>query len=42
MSDAFRNALDSVLVPGVTLVVTADSLVASSTGKSLTVLASEP
>ena len=42
MSDAFRNALDGVLAPGVTLVVTADSLLASSTGKSLTVLESEP
>ena len=42
MPDAFRKALDGVLTPGVTLVVTADSLLASSTGKTLTVLESEP
>ena len=42
MSDAFRNALDGVLTPGVTLVVTPDSLETSATGKSVTVLESEP
>ncbi|ADW71355.1 L,D-transpeptidase [Granulicella tundricola] len=42
MPDAFRSALDAVLSPGVTLVVTSDSLLASGTGKSLTVIESEP
>ena len=42
MPDAFRSALDAVLSPGVTLVVTTDSLLASGTGKSLTVIESEP
>jgi len=42
MPEAFRNALDGVFAPGVTLVVTADSLLASSTEKILTVLESEP
>ena len=42
MSDAFRNALDGVLTPGVTLVLTPDSLETSATGKSVTVLESEP
>ncbi|WP_263384811.1 L,D-transpeptidase [Granulicella arctica] len=41
MPDTFRKALDGVLTPGVTLVVTADSLLASSAGKSLTVLESK-
>ena len=36
--NAFRRVLDSVLVPGATLVVTPDSLAASAAGKSLTVL----
>ena len=42
MPDAFRSALDELLSPGVTLVVTADSLLASGTGKSLTVIESMP
>ena len=42
MPDAFRSALDGALSPGVTLVVTSDSLLASGTGKSLTVIESEP
>lgn len=42
MSDQFRTALDGVLSPGVTLVVTADSLIAGATGKSATVIESEP
>ncbi|SNS71715.1 L,D-transpeptidase catalytic domain [Granulicella rosea] len=42
MPDAFRSALDGLLSPGVTLVVTADSLLASATGNSLTVIESEP
>jgi hypothetical protein len=42
MPDAFRSALDAVLSPGVTLVVTADSLLASGTGKSVMVIESEP
>jgi hypothetical protein len=41
MSDSFRNSLDSTLTPGVTLVVTADSLRAGETGKSLTVIEGE-
>lgn len=41
MPDAFRDALDAVLLPGTTLVVTADSLVASSAGKSVMVIESE-
>jgi hypothetical protein len=40
MPNQFRAVLDSVLSPGVTLVVTNDSLITSSTGKSVTVLAS--
>ena len=40
MPDAFRGALDGVLLPGATLVVTADSLVAGSTGKSVVVIES--
>ena len=39
--DAFRSALDGVLVPGATLVVTPDSLLASATGTSVTVLSSQ-
>lgn len=42
MPDQFRNALDGVLSPGVTLVVTADSLLTSATGKSVMVLESKP
>jgi hypothetical protein len=42
MPDQFRAALEGVLVPGVTLVVTADSLETSATGKRLTVLESQP
>jgi hypothetical protein len=42
MPDAFRSVLDALLSPGVTLVVTADSLLASGTGKSLTVMESVP
>lgn len=42
MPEAFRKALDAVLAPGTTLVVTADSLLAGSAGKSLKVLESEP
>ncbi len=42
MPDSFRNALDEELTPGVTLVVTTDSLQAGATGKSLTVIESEP
>lgn len=38
----FRAALDEVLSPGVTLVVTTDSLNAGSTGKPVTVLESDP
>jgi hypothetical protein len=38
MPDAFRMALDRELVPGVTLVVTNDSLRASGAGTKLTVL----
>jgi hypothetical protein len=38
MSSAFRQALETVLVAGATLVVTADSLRGGETGKSLTVL----
>ena len=41
MPDAFRTAVDGIMSPGVTLVVTADSLLASGTGKSLTVIESE-
>jgi hypothetical protein len=41
MPDSFRSALDALLLPGVTLVVTADSLITSGTGKSLTVIESE-
>ncbi len=40
--DSFRNSLDGELTPGVTLVVTTDSLEVGSTGKSLTVMESEP
>lgn len=36
--DEFRNALDAELTPGVTLVVTPDSLQAGGTGKSVTVV----
>jgi hypothetical protein len=38
MLDDFRNRLDGELTPGVTLVLTADSLRAGATGKSLTVI----
>lgn len=38
MPDDFRNRLDGELTPGVTLVLTADSLRAGATGKSLTVI----
>ena len=41
MPNPFRSALDAVLVPGATLVVTADSLVASSAGKSVMVIESQ-
>jgi len=40
-SEDFRAALDELLSPGVTLVVTTDSLDAGSTGKPVTVLESE-
>jgi hypothetical protein len=38
----FRSALDEILTPGATLVVTADSLLASGTGKSVTVIEAGP
>ncbi|MGF7183312.1 hypothetical protein [Tunturiibacter psychrotolerans] len=38
MPDDFRDRLNGELTPGVTLVVTADSLRAGETGKSLTVI----
>jgi hypothetical protein len=38
MPDDFRNRSDGEPSPGVTLVLTADSLRASATGKSLTVI----
>ncbi len=40
--DAFRALLDGELTPGVTLVVTTDSLRAGATGRSLTVLEAQP
>jgi hypothetical protein len=40
--DAFLKALDGLLAPGVTLVVTGDSLHAGDTGKSVTVIESAP
>jgi hypothetical protein len=40
--DSFRSALDAELTPGVTLVVAADSLLASATGKSLAVFEAQP
>jgi hypothetical protein len=39
--DEFRSALDGELTPGVTLVVTPDSLQAGGTGKSVTVVEAE-
>lgn len=42
LPDQFRTVLDEVLSPGVTLVVTADTLLTSATGKSVMVLESEP
>ena len=42
MPDVFRSALDEILTPGATLVVTADSLLASGTGKSVTVIEAGP
>lgn len=39
--EEFRRSINGLLVPGVTLVVTADSLRASETGKNLTVLDAE-
>jgi hypothetical protein len=42
MPDAFGSALDEILTPGATLVVTADSLLASGTGKSVTVIEAGP
>lgn len=41
LPDAFRIALRTVLSPGATLVVTADSLIASATGKSVMVIESQ-
>ncbi len=40
--DSFRKSLDDLLKPGVTLVVTSDSLRAGATGQKLTVLEAEP
>ena len=40
--DAFRAVLDEELTPGVTLVVTTDSLRTGATGRSLTVLEAQP
>ena len=42
MHEQFQTALDGILSPGVTLVVTADSLLASSAGKTVLVLESKP
>jgi hypothetical protein len=42
MPDQFRRALDAVLYPGATLVVTADTLLNSGTGKSVMVIESRP
>ena len=42
MPEQFRTALDGILSPGVTLIVTADSLLDSSTGKTVLVLDSKP
>jgi hypothetical protein len=36
--EEFRHSINDLLAPGVTLVVTADSLRASETGENLTVL----
>jgi DNA-binding transcriptional regulator/RsmH inhibitor MraZ len=41
MPDDFRDRLNGELTPGVTLVVTADSLRVGETGKSLTVIEAE-
>src|ERR1700761_4848034 len=41
MPDAFRSAVDAELTPGVTLVVTPDSLKAGATGQSVTVVESD-
>ena len=40
--DSFRKSLDELLTPGVTLVVTNDSLRAGATGEKLTVIEAEP
>jgi hypothetical protein len=40
--DAFRALLDGALTPGVTLVVTTDSLRTGATGRNLTVLEAQP
>jgi hypothetical protein len=40
--EQFRKALDGILSPGVTLVVTSDSLLSSATGKPVNVMEAQP
>lgn len=41
VADPFRKAIASMLKPGMTVVVTSDSLISASTGRKLTVIAAE-
>lgn len=41
VADPFRKAIASMLKPGMTVVVTSDSLISASTGRKLTVIATE-
>jgi hypothetical protein len=40
--DAFRSAVSAIVAPGTTVIVTADSLDAGSTGAAATVIEAEP